>query len=153
MNNDRTVTNIFLAIMIVTFLAGFGIAHEIPDTKAQEPSVPSPTPFIGTSNITLGEVVISTPTPKPLTVEEKIEAMFPEDPETAVEIANCESTLNPNAVNHKNRNGSVDVGLMMINSIHGYSKEYLLDVDNNLKVARKLYDRQGWKPWVCSRKI
>lgn len=89
----------------------------------------------------------------PMTIEDKVRAMFPEDPDRAVAIAKCESGLRANAFNPKNKNGSWDAGVMQINSVHKYSKEYLFDVDNNLKVARKLYDRQGWRPWVCARKV
>lgn len=92
------------------------------------------------------------PTTKPRSIEQKIRDTFPEDPDTAVAIAKCESSMNPKAINTKNRNGSVDYGLFQINSVHGYTANYLMDVDNNLRIARELYDRQGWMPWVCSWK-
>lgn len=91
----------------------------------------------------------------PVTVEEKIRAMFPEDPDRAVRIAICESGMRPEAFNGKNRNGSWDAGVFQVNSVHKYSKEYLFNVDNNLKVARKLYEARGntWGAWVCARKV
>ena len=78
---------------------------------------------------------------------------FPEDYEKALAIAKCESSLNPKAYNDKNSNGSWDAGLFQINSVHGYTVNHLMDLENNVKIARKIYDRQGWKPWVCSRKL
>lgn len=56
-------------------------------------------------------------------------------------IAKHESGLNPYAVN-RNRNGSVDVGVMQINSIHfqtleklGISKESLWNPETNIQVG------------------
>lgn len=90
------------------------------------------------------------------TIEEKIRETFPEDPDTAVLIAKCESGLNPNALNTKNKNGTSDGGLMQINSVHdtrllelGLDK---FNVDDNLAFARILYEERGWKPWVCFTK-
>lgn len=108
-------------------------------------------PLIGQVEAKQPVQVIVTP-PKPMTIEEKIRAKFPEDPDYAVKIAKCESSMNPKAINTKNRNGSVDYGLFQINSVHGYTANYLLDADNNLRIARELFDRQGWRPWVCSWK-
>lgn len=90
----------------------------------------------------------------PETIEEKIKATFPEDPDTAVRIAKCESGMRPNAFNGSNTNGSTDSGLMQINSIHGVSKHMLMDVDINLAVARVIYERAGnsFSPWVCYKK-
>lgn len=113
----------------------------------------SPCPDTGCVMLQVKKVEASETIKQSQTIEDKIRAMFPEDPDMAVKIAKCESGMRANAFNGKNRNGSWDAGVMQINSVHKYSKEYLFDVDNNLKVARKLYDRQGWSPWVCSRKV
>ena len=82
-----------------------------------------------------------------------IRATFPEDPYTAVAVANCESSLNPKAYNPTNNNGSTDGGLWQINSIHdsrllelGLDK---YDAEDATKFARLLYDESGWIPWVC----
>jgi hypothetical protein len=83
----------------------------------------------------------------PLSIEDKIRKTFPENPEVMLAIAKAESKLNPHAINRANRNGSVDVGLFQINSIHGYDEEFLKNEDNNLKVARKIYDTQGITAW------
>ena len=96
-------------------------------------------------------VILIGTTTKEKTVEEKIRATFPEEPEIAVAVAKAESQLNATAVNperHKNCSGSI--GLMQIACIHVENPETLKDIDTNLQVARKIYDRQGWKPWgVC----
>lgn len=88
-------------------------------------------------------------------IEDKIRATFPENPDLAVKIAQCESGMNPKAFNGNNSNGSTDSGIMQINSVHGVSKQMLMDVDINLAVARVIYERAGnsFSPWVCSRKV
>lgn len=66
-----------------------------------------------------------------------------------IAISKAESGMRPDAIGH-NRNGSIDVGLFQINSIHG--EDNLTDVDKNLKVARRIYDTQGLNAWVAYQK-
>lgn len=47
-----------------------------------------------------------------------------------------------------NSNGSVDTGIFMINSVHGYSVEYLQDAGNNIEVAYKVWLSQDYSAWV-----
>lgn len=82
-------------------------------------------------------------------------------------IAWRESGCNERAINAKydkagnviwtlNKNGSIDRGLVQINScwksltkqLCGTSLDGLLNVDCNLKVAKYLYDIDGAKPWA-----
>jgi hypothetical protein len=84
---------------------------------------------------------------KELSIEDKIRKTFPEEPELMIAIAKAESKLNPHAINRANSNGSVDTGIFQINSIHGYSEEFLKNEDNNLKVARLVYEKQGITAW------
>ena len=83
---------------------------------------------------------------KELTIEEKIAQAFPENPKVMIAIAKAESNLDPNATN-VNTNGSTDTGLFQINSIHGEDELSLFDVDKNIAVARKIYDKQGLSAW------
>lgn len=71
---------------------------------------------------------------------------FPENPEIMIAIAKAESGMNPSAVN-KNTNGSVDLGLFQINSIHGYDELSLFDAKKNIKAASEVYDKQGLRAW------
>lgn len=83
---------------------------------------------------------------------ERIAEVFPEDTKTARLVAKAESSLNPNAVNMEEHNGCTgSYGLMQISCIHytGNPND-LKDVDLNLKIARKIYERVGWSAWgVC----
>lgn len=83
-----------------------------------------------------------------------IRKYFPEDTHRAVEVAKCESGLNPDATNTKNKNGTIDGGLFQLNSSHDKRMEALgldkYDPEDNVRFARLLYDEQGWKPWVCA---
>lgn len=89
---------------------------------------------------------------KEKTIEEKIREIFPEDPDTALAIAKCESNLNPLAISHTN-----DGGIFQINWIHDTRLAKLgldkFNVDDNLKFARILYDERKWLPWTCFKKI
>lgn len=85
-----------------------------------------------------------------------IRKTFPEDPHTAVAVAECESGLKATAYNPKNNDGSTDGGLWQVNSTHdkrlgelGLNK---YDPEDATKFARILYEENGWSPWVCAWK-
>lgn len=46
-----------------------------------------------------------------------------------------------------NSNGSVDTGIFMINSVHGYSVGYLQDAENNIEIAYEVWLSQGCEAW------
>jgi hypothetical protein len=75
--------------------------------------------------------------------------------EIAIEVFRAESGLNPKAV-HKNRNGTMDLGIAQINTIHcGKVKGNclrLLEPEENLRVAYEIYKTSGWCAWVKARK-
>jgi len=77
---------------------------------------------------------------------------FPEQYAKAERVAACESGLRPNAVSP----GGANWGLFQINTTHkrmvanmGYSWDQILDPYVNAKVARRLYNESGWRPWSC----
>lgn len=80
--------------------------------------------------------------------ESLIRAAFPEHPDIMIAIAKAESGMNPKAVN-VNRNGSTDIGLFQINSVHGYDELSLFDVKKNIEAAREIYGKQGLGAWVA----
>lgn len=81
----------------------------------------------------------------------KIRAAFPETPDVAVAVAQCESHMDAS------REGDMQMekhsyGLFQINQTwHPYSKETLVNPDENIKIARKIFDSGGWNRWSCYR--
>lgn len=85
---------------------------------------------------------------------------------TATKVFTCESHLNPNAQNiNVNASGdyhnSKDIGIAQLNNVaqrNRFAKYFpgidfetgAHDIQMNLRVAKALYDDQGWSPWVCA---
>lgn len=71
----------------------------------------------------------------------------------AIRIAECESSMNPNA-----RSATNDHGLFQINIVHrdqfeavtGAPWSSVYDPELNTIYARHLYAQQGWGPWTCA---
>lgn len=74
----------------------------------------------------------------------------PEGKHVVVQAINCfysESGLRSNAVG-VNKNGSNDVGVAQINSIHGMSTEDRMNYKKNIDKAYKIYKSRGnWSAW------
>jgi soluble lytic murein transglycosylase-like protein len=73
---------------------------------------------------------------------------FGKDCKIALAIMQAESHEDPNAIN-KNTNGTYDIGIMQINSVHfaQCSLSQLSDPKGNIDCAYKIYQRQGFSPW------
>jgi len=69
-------------------------------------------------------------------------------------IIQCESGWRTDAIN-KNNNGTFDLGLFQINTVHGkkISRADALDFKKNIDFGIKLFKEQGLRPWVCARKL
>lgn len=83
-----------------------------------------------------------------------IAAHFGDVYDSAVRVADCESSLDPGAVSP----GGGNWGLFQINTVHradfeaftGRPWSAVLEADANAAYARKLYDGHGgWGPWEC----
>jgi hypothetical protein len=83
----------------------------------------------------------------PKTIESKIKATFPDNYKIMLAIAKAESGLDPSKISPVNSNGSIDYGVLQVNSCHGYDPKKLLNVDYNLEKAREIYEKQGMKAW------
>lgn len=102
----------------------------------------------------------ATPTPA-LELSDKQEVMnyiievFGDDADRAIWIAKCESGLRKNALNDKNGNGTTDHGIFQINSVHIARRgdAFTYDWKANVHTAKKIFDEQGFKPWVCAKSI
>jgi hypothetical protein len=73
------------------------------------------------------------------------------DYKVAIAIAKSESGLKNEAFN-VNTNGSIDVSIFQINSVHfkkeGCSLEEVTTVQGNIDCAYSLWLEQSWNPWV-----
>ena len=68
---------------------------------------------------------------EPSNIKRLIRETFPEDPLTAVAVAQCESGIKATAYNPNNRNGTVDRGVMQINSTHDERMKRLYFIRKN----------------------
>lgn len=68
-----------------------------------------------------------------------------------IDIAHCESSLYSCAYNGSNYDGSIDMGWLQINSIHGYGEE-LYNPQTSAHAAFGIFADAGYNfsPWVCS---
>jgi len=73
----------------------------------------------------------------------------------AIDIAYGESGITWNRKSKPNTNGTIDWGIFQINDIHTrrFGDKFKTDWKENIRVARILYEEQGWNPWVAARKI
>ena len=143
---------IIIKRFIPLIMAGILVGMYIPFTAD---ALIEPTPLIVEQEVVWEKRVILIGTEitwTPERIEEEIRTVFWEEPDLAVAIAKCESQLNPNAINTANKNGTVDRGLMQLNSVHDLSGIDVWDVQDNLAFARKLYNSEGFIPWVCFTK-
>jgi hypothetical protein len=90
---------------------------------------------------------------KPKTIEGMIEREFGKHADDALRIAFCESRFDPNDVSSAGA-----VGVFQIRPPdHGWRVKKvkdgkdLFDPQTNVRVARHIFDHQGWRPWVCAR--
>ena len=109
------------------------------------------------------------------TVETKIRRVFSENPDEAVAIAKCESHLDDDRIGDLHlpvevggetlgysyglfqiRSGGKDAGGAWSRpakegmTLSEWAKK-MLDPDENIKEAKKIYDKSGWGPWTCSK--
>ena len=86
-----------------------------------------------------------------LTDEEYIRMKFGRHGDIAVAVAKTESGFREEAVNTKNTNSSVDIGLFQVNSVHwnkeGCSPKELFESRKNIDCAYKIWEASGWNAW------
>lgn len=114
-----------------------------PDTPPVETEQPLGVPVV--------EPVPAEPTPEPepqLTGVEAAICAYPWDCYTALRVARCESTLQPDAV------GAGSYGLMQIQaSVHSWKwptfwEDWMIP-ERNLEYAWEIYQGRGWYAWSC----
>lgn len=141
-----------LLVSVVILTAGGNILKNAEQYNSEHPLVYT----AEAAEVVPRMILIGTTTPEQ-TIEQKIRQTFPEDAETALKIAKCESSLKPSAINNRNKNGTTDGGIFQINSVHDKRLNELgldkFNADDNIKFARLLWEEQGWHPWVCKKHI
>jgi soluble lytic murein transglycosylase-like protein len=85
------------------------------------------------------------------TIEDMIRSQFGKRADEALNVARCESKLQPKALS---RSGAR--GIFQIMPVHSWRiarvrGKDLWDPKTNIKVARHLFDDEGWGPWSCAR--
>lgn len=112
--------------------------------------VTSPCPDTGCNNHFIKTVYAKESKTELQEITEYIVKKFePEGRQVAVKALACfisESGLRNNAVG-VNKNGTNDVGVAQINSIHGMSTEDRMDYKKNIDKAYQIYKSRGWKAW------
>ena len=142
-----------LVYVLAAFMTGLLVAGVFIKSYSYFKSINRPqallSPLDGIGSLVVGQVYAK----GVLTEQEEIAQYIcskPWDCKKALKIARCESGLNPLATN-KNKNGTVDRGILQINSIHGLRNSY--DWKTNIDFAiQKLYTLRGWKDWASSYK-
>jgi len=89
----------------------------------------------------------------PMTIESKIVSYsitYGVDPDTSLRIAFAESSFREKVINY-NANGSNDMGVFQINSIHGVPDTCRLDADCNIEWAVKEIQKNGTGAWYSSK--
>ena len=90
---------------------------------------------------------------KPRSIKDMIESEFGKHADEALRIAYCESKFDTDDVSSAGA-----VGVFQIRpQNHGWRVKKvkkgkdLFDPWTNVRVARHIFDHQGWRPWVCAR--
>lgn len=144
----RTKTIKFSFYLTIVILGITLIPHALAPAKAEprqtfvkEVQV-TPTPFI------------EHPTSQQEAIQQEIIKVFGKDADDAFKILSCENKgLVPDAVN-ENTNGSIDVGIFQVNSIHGVRAKWLENWKVNIQVAHQIFTEQGnWSAWSCAKKV
>ncbi len=148
--SDETWRTIWLIVLVVSAILGLGRAVQ---THARQDRIRSftgdPAP-VAHGVTTRTEALPAAPDDQTGTID-LIQDVWGEHWPLAAAIAECESALRADAVNTANADGSEDVGLFQINSIHGRSRDELLDPVANTRFAYTLFQTYGIAPWESSR--
>lgn len=86
-------------------------------------------------------------------MEGQIRRVFGKDADMAIKISWAENGSRKCDRDNKglNKDGTYDIGVFMINAYyhrHKATDSELRDCLKNILVAKQIFDRQGWSPWV-----
>jgi hypothetical protein len=158
---ERRQTRHMVVALIWFFFIGFMVTfgylnkpvHASPPTVTSSRAESAPVfPRAGGDTKTVGEKL---PEKLSLRIEIKkyICEKFGKDCERALAIAKCESGFNPESIG-VNKNGTVDRGVFQLNTVHHHiTSSCAFDARCNIDTAYELFKKQGWRPWVCAKKV
>lgn len=118
--------------LLMNFMQAF--SYMIDTANAKDLISPAP------SDPTIVKEITKTEYVEPQTVEAKIISAFGKDAELALEVARCESGLDPRATN---KTSSARGLFQVMQSWHKIDQKWLYDADINIKVAKQLFDESG----------
>jgi hypothetical protein len=80
-----------------------------------------------------------------------IKQVFGKHSDEALAVARCESGVSADHINI-NKDGSMDFSTFQINSTHArrFGSWFKANWMENVRVAKVLFDEQGWNPWLAS---
>ena len=115
--------------------------------------------FSGTDAAEIAQASTVKPIVSNVTIPTHVAAYFSDVP-IMVEIARCESHMRHYGTDGEVIRGEIDrgdIGVMQINERYHRktAEKFNLDIDtleDNMVYARKLYEREGTKPWISSMK-
>lgn|SRR3990167_7850406 len=95
-------------------------------------------------------VPINVPKISTLPLEAKIRHLWGKEAKMAISIAKAENSRHICDLEVLEPNGTKSYGIFQINSVHlkkGYTVSQLKDCDQNILIAKSIYDKSGWSLW------
>lgn len=140
-----------MAFVLFAFIIGYTVATYIKESVSFA-QVPMRTPITVTGKST--QVITQVEEVKAVTVEDMFDKYNDWNPKLMVAICKSENgwitkkDWNFTASNDANSNGSWDYGICQINSIHGFTKEWLSNPENSVEAAHEVWLSAGYEAWV-----
>lgn len=141
----------FVAVCMALVTVWAVINRQVNSGELVDPRVSHVVPQVMAS-----EVVISCEDPKGYLECQAYQGKITwEEHDRLYKIIECESKWNPEAMNTKNSNGSYDMGLLQINSIHkDISNSDKLNYKKSIDWAINKFKKDGnFNAWVCNRLV
>jgi len=89
----------------------------------------------------------------PPDVEDKIRAVFGSEADNAIKVCQCESQFQSDRIGDTHMS-KYSYGLFQINRTWwDYSPETLLNPDENIRIAKMIFDEGGWDKWTCGKRL
>ncbi len=85
------------------------------------------------------------------TIEDLIRETFGKRSDEALRVASCESKLDPKALSRAGARGVFQIMPVHTWRVAQVGGRNLDDPKTNVRVAKALFDDEGWRPWTCAR--